>query len=71
MKTLLGTFFAVTIFTSPLASQEQWFPLKIAESTEKVEFCMAHWLHKPAGKHGFVQIDGDRFVFEDGTPVKF
>jgi hypothetical protein len=32
---------------------------------------MSHWLHKPAGKHGFVQIEGDRFVFEDGTPIKF
>lgn len=27
--------------------------------------------HKPAGKHGFVRADGDRFVFEDGTPVRF
>lgn len=56
---------------SPTVAQEPWFPLKIEESTEKVEFDMSHWLHKPAGKHGFVQIDGDRFVFEDGTPVKF
>ena len=26
---------------------------------------------KPAGKHGFLQAKGDRFVFEDGTPVRF
>lgn len=26
---------------------------------------------KPAGKHGFCQRKGDRFVFEDGTPAKF
>ena len=52
-------------------SQEQWFPLNINESAAKVEFDMTNWLHKPAGKHGFVQIDNDRFVFEDGTPVKF
>lgn len=26
---------------------------------------------KPAGKHGFLQAQGDRFVFEDGTPVRF
>ena len=26
---------------------------------------------KPAGKHGFLKVDGDRFVFEDGTPVRF
>ena len=26
---------------------------------------------KPAGKHGFCKARGDRFVFEDGTPVRF
>lgn len=26
---------------------------------------------KPAGKHGFMKTEGDRFVFEDGTPVRF
>ena len=26
---------------------------------------------KPAGKHGFLQVDGDNFRFEDGTPAKF
>lgn len=26
---------------------------------------------KPAGKHGFLRAEGDRFVFADGTPVRF
>ena len=26
---------------------------------------------KPAGKHGFLKIEGENFVFEDGTPAKF
>ena len=26
---------------------------------------------KPAGKHGFLKVQGRSFVFEDGTPVKF
>ena len=26
---------------------------------------------KPAGKHGFLQVQGERFVFEDGTPIRF
>jgi len=26
---------------------------------------------KPAGKHGFLKVENDRFVFEDGTPGKF
>jgi hypothetical protein len=32
---------------------------------------MENWQEKPAGKHGFLQMKGDRFEFEDGTPVKF
>ena len=26
---------------------------------------------KPAGKHGFLQVKGEDFIFEDGTPAKF
>jgi len=26
---------------------------------------------RPAGRHGFIKADGDRFVFEDGTPARF
>lgn len=26
---------------------------------------------KPAGKHGFCKVQGESFVFEDGTPAKF
>jgi len=26
---------------------------------------------KPAGKHGHVRADGDRLVFDDGTPIRF
>ncbi len=28
-------------------------------------------LDPPAGRHGFLTADGGRFVFEDGTPVRF
>lgn len=26
---------------------------------------------KPAGKHGFLTVKGDNFIFEDGTPARF
>jgi len=30
------------------------------------------WMNDaPAGKHGFLTVQGENFVFEDGTPVKF
>ncbi len=32
---------------------------------------MRDWLHKPAGKHGWLQIDGARLTFQDGAPAKF
>lgn len=28
-------------------------------------------LDPPAGKHGFLQVEEGRFVFEDGTPIRF
>lgn len=27
--------------------------------------------HRPAGVHGFVNADGDEFLFDDGTPARF
>jgi hypothetical protein len=35
------------------------------------EFDMSAWLDKPAGVNGFVQIQNDKLVFENGKPVKF
>ncbi|MGL6269718.1 MAG: hypothetical protein ACRC2O_17415, partial [Chitinophagaceae bacterium] len=32
---------------------------------------MTQWLDKPAGRHGFLQMKGKDFLFDDGTPVKF
>jgi len=32
---------------------------------------MSAYLDAPAGKHGFIECDGDNFVFEDGTVADF
>lgn len=29
------------------------------------------WLDKPAGKHGWLRTENNKFIFEDGTPIKF
>lgn len=74
MRKLLLIFISVIIsglFLPALPQNNQWFPLITDSSAEKVEFDMSGWLHKPAGKHGFVRIVGDGFVFQDGTLVKF
>jgi hypothetical protein len=31
----------------------------------------SRWIEAPTGKHGFVTVKQDKFVFEDGTPVRF
>ncbi len=51
--------------------QEQWFPFKPIKAEGISVTDQTHWLDAPAGKHGFLNMDGDHFSFEDGTPVKF
>lgn len=50
-----------------------WFPITTTTNdfvTPSVIGCQ-DWIERPAGKRGFVQSRGDRFVFADGMPVKF
>jgi len=51
--------------------EPDWFEFQPDEDFYGSVIDMSEWLDKPAGKHGFVQMQGDDFVFEDGTPVKF
>jgi hypothetical protein len=57
-------------FTKTLAGPD-WFPFAPTDETAKSVISMDDWLDAPAGKHGGVRMAGDRFQFEDGTPVKF
>ncbi len=43
-----------------------WYPDRMP-----IDISFAFEEEKPAGKHGFCQVDGDKFKFEDGTPAKF
>ncbi|NMB72586.1 MAG: hypothetical protein GYA22_10600, partial [Bacteroidales bacterium] len=63
----------IFLFARPADSQQtsNWFPFHGEDDFSPSEIDMSHWLDKPAGKHGFVLMDKDRFLFEDGTPVKF
>ncbi|MGB9747665.1 MAG: hypothetical protein ACPLXM_12135 [Bacteroidales bacterium] len=63
----------IFLFSRPANSQQtsHWFPFHGEDDFSPSEIDMSHWLDKPAGKHGFVLMDKDRFLFEDGTPVKF
>ena len=58
--------------TSKEASTEgDWFAFKPSNALAPESIGMEHWLDAPAGKHGFVHMDGEDLVFEDGSGVKF
>jgi hypothetical protein len=62
---------------TPVAPQstseaQDWFPLQPAR--DDFEPCIldcGKWIEAPTGRHGFVTVKGDQFVFEDGTPARF
>ena len=57
-------------FTKTMAGPG-WFPFVPSAEPVRSVISMDDWLDKPAGAHGGVRMIGDRFQFEDGTPVKF
>ena len=66
---LLVLFLQVTICVAQHAPE--WFEFKPTAIKTGNPIDMSHWLDKPAGKHGFLQMKEGDFEFEDGTPVKF
>ncbi|MFP4058792.1 MAG: glycosyl hydrolase family 5 [Candidatus Brocadiia bacterium] len=48
---------------------EGWVPDALRWDAAPVDLAFLN--HRPAGKHGFVRAEGDRLVFEDGTPARF
>jgi hypothetical protein len=54
----------------PLAGPD-WFPFQPSKNVVSGAIDMNDWLDHPAGRHGGVRMLKDKFVFEDGTPVKF
>ncbi len=59
------------VLLSQAVAPEQWYEFKPSAVSDAGVIGMSHWLDAPAGKHGFVQIDGEALVFEDETPIKF
>ncbi len=57
-------------FVKEIATPD-WFEFQPANDLGPSVISMNNWLDRPAGVHGGVRMVGDRFQFEDGTPVKF
>jgi hypothetical protein len=49
----------------------RWFRGALAWDEAPVDLSFLNRDDKPAGRRGFIRADGDRFVHEDGTPVRF
>lgn len=52
-------------------TDEKWFPLKWNDDFSASVIDADSYLDAPAGKHGYVQMNQDKLLFEDGTPIKF
>jgi hypothetical protein len=48
-----------------------WFRDALSWDAAPVDLSFLNAPHRPAGRHGRVRADGDRFVFEDGTEARF
>jgi hypothetical protein len=46
-------------------------PYTLSWDDMPVDLSFVYAKEKPAGKHGFMKVDGDKFVFEDGAIAKF
>ncbi len=55
-------------YSRPEAS---WFRDALRWDTSPVDLSFLNADDRPAGRHGFVKADGDRLVFEDGSPARF
>ncbi len=66
---LLGLFLAWS--GKKPADHEVWFPFESSNTHEAGIIGMENWLDAPAGRHGFLQMDGENLRFENGTRVKF
>ncbi|MBU6401445.1 MAG: beta-galactosidase, partial [Verrucomicrobia bacterium] len=57
---------------SPAAESPRWFPFQpVRDEFKPTILDCSRWVEAPTGKHGFVTARGARFVFQDGTPVRF
>lgn len=54
---------------SPETLQNDWYESTL--TPESIFADMSYLNDPPAGKHGFLEIKGDRFIFEDGTETRF
>jgi hypothetical protein len=51
--------------------RHDWYPQTLVWDKWPIDLGFLNAAHRPAGKHGHVKAQGDKLVFEDGTPARF
>lgn len=59
----------LTDFRADCSEEPIWHEFPFTAASLPID--LSGWLNPPAGKHGFLGVEGDRFVFEDGTEARF
>ena len=54
-----------------LDDSTRWFRDALTWDSSPIDLSFLNAQDRPAGRHGFLKVDGDRLVFEDGTPARF
>ncbi|MDN3686865.1 beta-galactosidase [Cyclobacterium jeungdonense] len=67
----LGTFIHLSWGYKQTISESDWFPFLPENTHASGVIGMQSWLDAPAGRHGFVQVEKEQLVFENGQPIKF
>jgi type 1 glutamine amidotransferase len=63
---------ATAAAAKPASSGGDWFPLQpVKDDFGPSVLDCSRFVEAPTGRHGFVTVRQDRFVFEDGTPARF
>jgi hypothetical protein len=70
-STLLPSAAPPTQVTTDTTGWYKFEPLPIDYSVRGLAPDASNLLDPPAGRHGFLTVRGDRFVFQDGTPARF
>ncbi len=78
ISVIVLTSFIIIANGSPVRQEQQQtepanktIPYTLPWDDMPIDLSFLYEGEKPAGKHGFLQIKGDKFVFEDGTEAKF
>jgi hypothetical protein len=71
MRLLASVAVAAALSAVPAAPQGRFaLPLPTDDFSPTI-LDSGRWIEAPTGKHGIVTVRGERFVFSDGTPVRF